>query len=88
MGGILEGKEMEGKVGDVGQYSVDVEKSGKITIAVSVEAPFLDGAGKAKSENSVELELFIVLEKIAAKNGQPWLSSSIEGIKNILGIVG
>ena len=88
MSGMLDGKEVEGKIGEVGSYSVDVSKDGKIVIEAGVEVPFLEGAGKVKSANSVELELFVVLEKVAAKNGKPWLTSSVEGIKTILGMIG
>lgn len=88
MGGMLEGKEIEGKIGEVGSYSVDVTKEGKISIEASVKQPFLDGAGEAKIASSVDLDLFAVLEKIAAKNGKPWIATSVESVRNILGIIG
>jgi len=88
MSGILDGKEIEGKIGDVGAYSVDVTKEGKVIAELSVEVSSLEGAVKAKSANSVELDVFTLLAGIAKKNNKEWLGTSVESIKNILGIVG
>lgn len=88
MGGFLEGKEVEGKIGDVGGYYVDVSKEGMVEIGVSVEVKQLDGDVTAKSENSAKVHLLTILEKQAKKNNKAWDDAVIAQIKSILGLVG
>jgi len=86
MTGILEGKEVEGKIGDVGSYSIDATKEGKVLIALSVEKDF--GGALVKSVNSVEADLFSILEKVVAKTEAKWDDAVVAQLKAILGLVG
>lgn len=61
----LEGKELEGPIGDIGKYEVDVDKTGMVKISASVGKDF-DGV-KASNELSVEVSIFTLLEKLTAK---------------------
>lgn len=83
---MLEGKEVEGKIGDVATYSVDVDKTGKVALVLSASKD-LDGV-KIKSENSIEVELFTLLEKVAAKTETKWDDTVVAQLKAILGMVG
>lgn len=88
MGGMLEGKEMEGKIGEVGNYYVDVTKEGGVKIGVSIEAKVADGDVTVKSDNSAEAHVLTILEKIAAKNDKTWDEAVIAQVKMLLGLVG
>jgi len=81
---MLEGKEIEGKIADVGSYSLDVNAQGKIKIEVQVEKDF--GHTKVGSANYVETDIFKVAEEIAKKTGTPWDDKAIAALKSALGI--
>lgn len=81
---MLEGKEFEGKIGDVGGYSVDVDDKGSVAVAVTVDKDF--GVAKVKSVNSVETNIFTLAEQIAAKNGIKWLADATAMLEKLLGI--
>lgn len=83
---MLEGKEVDVKLGDVGSASVDVDKNGKVVVSI-VAAKELEGI-KLKSENSAEIELFVILEKVAAKTEAKWDDAVVAQVKAILGLVG
>lgn len=86
MTGLLEGKEIEKKIGDIGSVSVDVTKEGKVILEVVAEYK-ADGL-VAKSANSAEVELFVILEKVCAKNNVTWDEALISQLKVVLGLVG
>ena len=86
MNGLLEGKEIEKKLGDSGELSLDVTKEGKVIFEV-VAAYKADGL-VAKTTNSAEVELFVILEKVCAKNNVSWDEALITQLKVILGLVG
>ena len=86
MTGLLEGKEIEKKIGDVGSVSVDVTKEGKVILEVVAEYK-ADGL-VAKSANSAEVELFVILEKVCSKNNVTWDEALISQLKVVLGLVG
>lgn len=79
---MFEGKEVEGKIGDVGGYYLDVEATGKVTVALEVKKEFEGGA--ASSSNKVEVELMTILEKTAEKTGATWDDKAVATIKGIL----
>lgn len=81
---MLEGKEVEGKLGDVGTYSLDVDAKGKIAINVEVLKDF--GHTKVISSNSVETDIFKVAEEVAKKTGTTWDDKAIAALKSALGI--
>jgi hypothetical protein len=83
---MLEGKELEGKIGDVGSYSLDVDMTGNVTVAVSVAKDF--GGAKVSSTNGVEVHIFTLLEKLAAKTAATWDDAAIAKIKALLNLVG
>lgn len=83
---MLEGKEVEGKIGEVGAYSVDVDKTGKVVIAIEASKE-IEGV-KLKSVNSAEIELFVILEKVAQKTEAKWDDAVVAQVKTILGLVG
>lgn len=84
--GLLDGKELDKKLGDLGSLSIDVTKEGKIIAEVVVS--YEEAGLKASSKNSVEVELFVVLEKVCAKNNITWDEALLSQLKAILGIVG
>ena len=65
MGLNLDEKEVEGKIGEVGAYSVDVDKTGKVEIEVKFEKE-VDGV-KGSNSTKIEVSIFTLLEKLAAK---------------------
>jgi hypothetical protein len=86
MSGILEGKEVEVKLGEVGSISVDVEKTGIVKVEIVAEKE-IEGV-KAKTSNTVEVSLFVLLEKVAAKTEAKWDDAVVAQLKAILGLVG
>lgn len=86
MGGMLEGKEVEVKIGDVGSVSVDVSKEGIVKVEL-IASKELEGI-KLKTESSAEVPLFVILEKQCAKNNVTWDEALISQLKVILGLVG
>lgn len=81
---MLEGKELEGQIGDVGGYSLDVDDKGLVTVSIEVKKDF-DG-GSVSSVNSAQLSLFAILEKAAASTATPWDDKAVEMIEKLLGI--
>ena len=83
---MLEGKELEGKIGEVGSYSVDVDKNGLVKLEV-LASKELEGI-KLNSANSAEISIFVLLEKVAAKTEAKWDDAVVAQLKAILGLVG
>ena len=86
--GFLDGKEVEGKIGDVGSYFVDVHKDGMVEVGVAVEVKQMDGDVEVKSQNSAKVHILTILEKQAKKNNKTWDDAVVAQIKSILGLVG
>ena len=83
---MLEGKELEGKISDFGDYFIDADKSGKVVISLSAKKQ-IDDHTLVSSENKVETDIFKILEKIAAKTETTLDDKAISGIKAILNMV-
>lgn len=86
--GFLDGKEVEGKIGEVGSYFVDVHKDGMVEVGVSVEVKQLEGDVEVKSQNSAKVHILTILEKQAKKNDKTWDDAVVAQLKSILGLVG
>lgn len=86
--GMLDGKEIEGKIGDVGGYFVDVTKEGIAEIGVQISAKFAENDVEVQSTNSAKAHILAILDKIAKKNDRTWDEAAIASVRNILGIVG
>lgn len=84
---MLEGKELEGKLGEVGSYSVDVDSKLNVVLALEV-AHEVEGVVKVSSKNSAEVHLFAILEKACAKNSVHWDEALLGQFKVLLGVIG
>ena len=78
---MFEGKELEGALGDVGTYSIDVDSKGvaKVEILLGKEEVGM------KAGLAVELDILVLLEKAAAKTPAAWDDSIIAKVKAALG---
>lgn len=81
---MLEGKELEGKIGDAGSYSLDVDDKGVVKISVVVNKEF--SGVKVSSTNAVETNIFKIAEGIAAKTKSTWDDTAIAALEKLLGI--
>jgi hypothetical protein len=79
---MLEGKEIEGKIGNIGSYSVDVDNALNVTIEATISV--LEGGIAIKSSNSVSAPLMEIIEKACLKNSITWDESAIAGFKALL----
>lgn len=80
---MLEGKELEGKIGDTGSYSVDVDANLKCVIEVAVSKEI---AGiKATTANSIELDVADLLRLSTGKVNNAVYTGAVETILKILG---
>jgi hypothetical protein len=80
---MLEGKELEGKIGDTGSYSVDVDANLKCVVEVSITKEI---AGiKASTANSVELDLADLLRQATGKVQNAVFTGAVETILKVLG---
>lgn len=86
MSGILEGKEVEGKIGDVADYYIDVDEAGKVVVSL-IAKKVIDSHTSLSSENKVETDLFVILEKITAKTKTTLDDKAVATIKAILGMI-
>lgn len=68
---MLEGKEVQGKIGDVGSYSVDVDAQGNLEVMVGVKVNLVAEAKKlaAKTQTPVDDAAIAWLEKITMLAG-------------------
>lgn len=83
---MLEGKELEKKIGDIGEVSVDVDTKGKVTVELKV-AKEIEGVSVA-SVNKAEVHLITILEKMAKNSKPEWDDTVIAQVKAILGLIG
>lgn len=81
---MLEGNELEGKLGDVGSYAVDVTENGKVKVSLSVEKDF--GYGKVSSVNALETDIFRVAREITKKTAATWDDQVELALEKLLGI--
>ncbi len=81
---MLEGKEVEGKIGEVGNYGIDVDVKGNVKVDV-IAAKDL-GHTKVSNVLAIETNIFAVAEEIAKKTQTTWDDSAVAGLKAILGI--
>jgi hypothetical protein len=81
---MLEGNELEGKIGDVGSYSLDVDDKGNVKFTATVNKDL--GYAKASSATSVEANIFNLAEEIAKKTNVIWDDTAIAALKKLLGI--
>lgn len=88
MTSLLEGREVEGKIGEVGGYFVDVTKEGMVEVGVSIKAELVEGGVEVKSENSAKVHILTILEKQAKKNDKAWDDAVVSQLKMILGLIG
>lgn len=81
---FLEGKEVEGKIGDEGSYFMDVDAKGNVVI----EAAYTKAVAGAEVKASLQAKasIFTIAEEIAKKTETQWDDKAIAGLKSILGI--
>lgn len=82
---MLEGKELEGNLGDVGKYELDVDDKGNVTFSATVDKDF--GYAKVQSTNSVTSNIFHLAEEISKKTKSEWDDKAVAALKKLLGIV-
>lgn len=81
---MLEGKELEGKVGDLGEYKGDVDAQGNITFSLDLGKDYGFTNFNLKFENKTSILKFA--EAIAKKTETQWDDKVIALIKSLLGI--
>ena len=81
---MLEGKEVEGKIGDVGSYELDVDDKGKVKITATISKDL--GHTKISSANSVETDIFAIAQLIAVQTKTELDDKAIAALKGLLGI--
>lgn len=81
---MLDGKEISGPIGDVGNYGLDVDAKGNVKVDVNVAKDL--GHSKVSNVLVVETNIFAVAEAIAKKTEAKWDDAAIAGLKSILGI--
>lgn len=82
--GLLDGKELEGKIGEVGSYSVDVDS--KLNVKIEAIVSTVQGGVTIESRNSVEAPLMEIIKKACLKNNVSWDEKTIAGIELLLGL--
>jgi len=82
---MLEGNEIEGKIGEVGNYSLDIDDRGNVKFSAVVANDF--GYAKVSSVNSIESNIFNIAEEIAKKTSIVWDDTAIAALKKLLGII-
>lgn len=81
---MLEGNELEGKIGDVGSYALDVDDKGSVKFTATVSKDF--GYATVESSNSLSSNIFSIAEEIAKKTSATWDDSVVASLKSLLGI--
>ena len=76
--------EKQGQIGDVGSYDVQVDEKGNVVLSAKADKAF--EGGSASLELKVNLSIFSVLEKIAAKTATPWDDGAVKAAEKLLGI--
>lgn len=66
---MFEGKELEGKIGDVGGYSVDLTEKGELEVSVMVKVDLVAEAKKlaAKTGTPIDDQAIAWLEKLMGR---------------------
>lgn len=83
---MLEGKELEGNIGKVGSYSVDVDMKGNVSIVAGAKED-VDGAD-VNVNLAVNVHILVLLEKLVAKTPQTWDDKLVAELKLLLGLIG
>lgn len=81
---MLEGKEVEGKIGDVGSYFIDADATGKVKIGMEYSKDL--GLAKVAGTNAVEVHILDLLQKVVEKTPQTWDDSLVSELKKLLGL--
>lgn len=81
---MLEGKEVEGKIGDGGDYSIDVDAKGFITAEAGYEKKIIDGV-EVSTKNHVRIDIVVALEMLAKKTDSQVDDKLVAIIKGALG---
>lgn len=81
---MLEGPEAQGKIGDVGEYVVDVDSKGKVVVSAGVAKDLQHS--KLKISAVLELDIFKLLEELAKKTETQLDDKALATIKLLLGI--
>lgn len=66
---VLDGKELEGKIGSVGQYSADLNEKGELEVSVGVKIDLIAEIEKlaAKSETKIDDAVLGFLKKLVGR---------------------
>lgn len=66
---VLDGKEVEGKIGNVGAYSVDINDKGEVEVAVSAKIDLLAEIEKLAAKSGTKIDDAVVgfLKKLLGK---------------------
>jgi hypothetical protein len=83
---MLEGNEVEGKIGDMGEYAVDADTKGGLTISAAVKK---DWNGHTRLQNTllVKTNIIALAKEVAKKTtGTELDDKGVAGIQAILGI--
>lgn len=83
---LLEGKELEGKIGNVGSYSVDVDE--KLNVKIEAVISTVESGVTIESRNSVSAPLMEIIKAACLKNNVTWDEKAIATAEMLLGIVG
>lgn len=57
---MLEGKEVEGKIGEFGGYSVDLQKDGKLVVAVEARIDLIAELEKLAAKTSTPMDDVVI----------------------------
>jgi hypothetical protein len=70
---MFEGKEVEGKIGEIGQYSVDIDDTGMVEVSVGVKVDLIAELRKlaAKSSNSLDDKAVDFIAGLLNKKPEP-----------------
>ena len=66
---MLEGKEVDGKIGSIGEYSVDLDDKGNLAVMVGVKLDLIAECEKlaAKTETKLDDSFIAVLKKLTGR---------------------
>jgi len=81
---LLDGKELEGQIGNVGTYEVDVSIDGSVIMKATVA--YVTEYGEASSTNAIKTDIFKIAEALAKKTETTWDDAAVEALKKVLGI--
>lgn len=81
---MLEGNELDGKIGDMGAYALDVDAQGVVKVSANIDKDF--GPAKVGLVSTIETNIFKLAELITKKTETQWDDKALEGLKGLLGI--